>query len=223
MKFIFQAEDTTDNPHYQVFCKRKAKEYPKKWAKSLNEDFSGIEIRPCSTAGKDALADYCMKKDSRVAGPWADKPIYMGQDLPAVLRSWQSDLREEIKGAPDNRKIIWYTDLKGSTGKSTLSKYLYFHDKVLTMTFADAKDLLNLVYKMQGLPCYIFDLSRTKGAKTSMSDIYQALESIKNGYFINAKYETGVACYAIPHVVVFSNAAPDLSKLSFDRWDIRNL
>lgn len=100
---------------------------------------------------------------------------------------------------------------------------MYFRHNVLTLTFGDAKDLLNLVFKKQGLPTYMFDLSRTKGGKTSMSDIYQALESVKNGYFINTKYETGVACYAIPHVIVFSNHAPDMSALSLDRWHIHTM
>ncbi len=127
------------------------------------------------------------------------------------------------EGAPDPRKIYWYHDEKGGAGKSSFAKYLWWNHGHLTLTFADAKDLLNLVYKKQGLRAYLFDLSRTKGGKSSMSDIYQALESVKNGYFVNAKYETGVACYAIPHVVVFSNHLPDMSALSADRWVIRHL
>ena len=69
---------------------------------------------------------------------------------------------------------------------------------------------------------YIFDISRTVPTG-SMNEIYMALESVKNGYFVNTKYDTGVCCMEIPHVIVFSNHLPKLSALSGDRWKIHNL
>ena len=80
-KYVFQAEDTGDNPHYQGYFHLKKKNRPKTLAKTVNAEFKGIELRACSSAGKEALRAYCMKDDTRVAGPWADKEIYMGVDL----------------------------------------------------------------------------------------------------------------------------------------------
>lgn len=222
-KFIYQLEKTptTDREHFQIYLNLKVKKRDRELASLLSGmGLKGISCRPASDAGKTALQTYCMKTDTRIAGPWADKPIYRGQDLIKDLRPWQQSVFELLQGNPHPRTIYWYYDELGGAGKSSFSKWLYYHHQILTLTFADAKDLLNLVFKNQGLPAYLFDLSRTKGGKTSMSDIYQALESVKNGYFINSKYETGVACFAIPHVVVFSNHPPDLNCLSIDRWKI---
>jgi len=96
---------------------------------------------------------------------------------------------------------------------------MYFHMKIITLSIGKASDLLNLVYKNQGKTCYCFDISRTV-TKGSMTEIYQALESVKNGYFVNTKYDTGVACFEIPHVIVFSNHLPMMAALSLDRWNI---
>lgn len=222
-KFIYQLEEcpTTKARHYQGYLNLRTKKRDGELGKLLSGlGLKGISCRPASEAGKSALQGYCMKSDTRVEGPWADHPIYRGQDLIKTLRPWQQEIFDMLQSPPDKRTIYWYYDPKGGAGKSSFSKWLYYYHQHLTLTFADARDLLNLVYKNQGLPAYLFDLSRTKGGKTSMSDIYQALESVKNGYFVNSKYETGVACFATPHVVVFSNHEPDYKALSADRWKV---
>jgi hypothetical protein len=50
---------------------------------------------------------------------------------------------------------------------------------------------------------------------------YQGIEEIKNGMFFNTHYEAKMVCYDSPHVVVFANFEPDLSKLSRDRWVLK--
>ena len=37
------------------------------------------------------------------------------------------------------------------------------------------------------------------------------------------KYESTSKLYNIPHVLVFANWMPDMSRLSIDRWDIMHL
>lgn len=219
--WIFQAEDTTDNPHYQIYCRRVKKIRAKQWAVSLNGEFSGIYISPASTAGKVALSNYAMKKDTRVAGPWSDKPIYLGQDLPVTLWKWQRELWEEIQGVPHPRKIIFVVNRRGNIGKSTFAKWLFFHHGILTLPFGTAKDLANLVSKFQGKSAYIFDLARTRPKTESFDDVYSTLEAIKNGYVVNLKYETSAFAMAKPHVIVFSNEPPKMTKLSRDKYDIR--
>nr|WCB70603.1 Rep [Cressdnaviricota sp.] len=225
-KFVYQLEraPTTGNLHFQCYVSLRKKTRSGKLGKTLSSlGVKGATCLPASDNGKEALSLYAMKTDTREAGPWGDRPIYMGQDLPKSFLPWQQECKDIIDSPPSKRSIHWFTDQNGGAGKSTFAKMMYFRHNVLTLTFGDAKDLLNLVFKKQGLRTYMFDLSRTKGGKTSMSDIYQALESVKNGYFINTKYETGVACYAIPHVIVFSNHAPDMSALSLDRWQIHTM
>lgn len=79
-------------------------------------------------------------------------------------------------------------------GKAADIYYAYFYEKVV-----------------------FFDLARQK------EDIvaYDVMENFKNGYFLSTKYQVRRVKFNIPHVVVFSNFRPDMTKLSEDRWDIR--
>ncbi len=52
---------------------------------------------------------------------------------------------------------------------------------------------------------------------------YGLLEQLKNGCMFSGKYEGGQFVFPIPHVVVFANQAPDMSKFSLDRWLIKSL
>lgn len=52
---------------------------------------------------------------------------------------------------------------------------------------------------------------------------YASVETIKDGLVFSGKYEGGTRLYARPHVIIFANWLPDMTKLSLDRWDIRTL
>lgn len=228
-KFVYQLEEapTTKSTHFQCYLHLKQKDRESSVLKKLAAE--GLEqkmfVKRSSNAGKRALKKYCMKKDTRIAGPWADKKIYLGHDLIKKLRPWQLELEAKLvnDGNIDPRVIYWFYDKQGGAGKTSFAKYMMFHHDIITLTFADAKDLLYVVSKFQNRSAYIFDLSRTKGGKSSMSEIYQALEAVKNGYFISQKYESDIVMMQIPHVVVFSNHMPDVDCLSKDRWRIRCL
>lgn len=220
--YIYQLErgEKSGKLHFQVYFNLKEKTRDGPLVKSSTAaGINGATFKPASDKGKTALKEYCMKEETREEGPWADTPIYLGEDLIKVLRPWQKKIADLLDAQPHRRKIYWYYDADGGMGKSSFSKWMYFNHQVLTLTIGKASDLLNLVYKMQGHRMYILDVSRTVPAG-SMTELYMAIESVKNGYFVNTKYETGVACFAIPHVVVFSNHLPKKSALSADRWDI---
>lgn len=223
--WVFQLEKgkETEKLHYQGYAKLKEKDRPKHLASVLNQDFRGIRVAPCSTAGKEALRKYCLKSDTREAGPWADKAVYMGEDLPLVLRTWQENCKAKLLGEVHPRKIYWYYDYEGGKGKSIFAKYMMFHHEIPKLCYGTANDLLNLVSKYAGRKAYIFDLTRTKPATFSSEDMYSVMEDIKNGYFNNLKYETGFCLMAIPNIVVFANHMPLPGKLSGDRFEIIDL
>lgn len=213
-------EDGTDNLHYQGYMKVKERQRPKALASILNDEFRGIDMQACSSAGRDALARYCMKADTRVAGPWADREVYMGDDLPTKLLRWQESIRVTITRPVHPRKIYWVHDPEGASGKSIFAKYMAFHHGVVKLTFGDPASLLYAVSSRAPARAYFFDLSRSKGQGSSMNDIYQAIEAIKDGHYTSTKYESKDVLMSRPHVFVFSNHLPELTALSQDRWKV---
>lgn len=218
--YIFQAEDTKSNPHYQIYANLKNKVRPKTFAISLNEEFKGINFQHASENGKTRLKTYCMKEETRVAGPWSDAKIYRGKDLPKKLFPWQEQLKEFLLEEADDRTILWIYDPKGATGKSKFYKYMGVKHEACLLSYANAKDLLNLVYTSNDAGIYLFDLTRAKPTEFSSNDLYSAIEQIKNGVIINTKYQTGRKFIDPPHVVCFANVLPEEKKLSLDRWKI---
>ncbi len=222
-KWIFQLENTTNNLHYQIYFRVKEKIRAKTLAIKLNAVMHGIEIMPASTAGKEALEKYCMKKDTRVAGPWASQNIYLGEDLPTELYRWQQKLKDYLLGPVNDRELICIVDQDGSGGKSKFMKYMYFHHNVIGLSFGKSSDLINLVFKMPNERAYIFNLTRSQPKDASMADIYAAAEYVKDGYMCNTKYDTGIKQMAPPHVVVMTNFFPKRDHLTADRWTVVDL
>lgn len=170
------------------------------------------------TVGRDIVKNYCMKEDSRVQGPWSDRKIYQGKDLPSQLWPWQEEVLHRCQAEPDNRTVNCIIDTVGNTGKSVFCKLMGFKHGALVLPWGRTSDLLNLVCKMGHKEIYLFDLSRSKPQDWARDDISAAIESIKNGYIVNTKYETSLVYQDPSHVWCFSNQAPNLSSLSRDRW-----
>jgi len=223
-KYIFQLEDTGDNEHFQGQMKMKDKKRKSYLIRHFNElEFKGIEISICSNAGKLALANYCMKNDTRIAGPWADTPIYLGKDLPIKLFEWQQELLDIYNTDPDDRKILWIFNEQGNAGKTKFCKYMSFYYEAIKLGYGNAGDLLNLISKVGYKKLINVDLTRSRPKDFHSGDIYSAIESLKDGHFINTKYETKEVIMDIPHVFVFCNQLPDWECISMDRWDVRVL
>lgn len=224
-KFIFQGErcPTTGRHHFQGYFHLKKKKRETQLNKGFRFLNKGAGIKTSSAAGINALKSYCMKKKSRICGPWADKPIYLGEDLPSKLLGWQSSLKNYILGPINPREIIYVYDEFGGGGKSIFAKYMCYLYDCIKLTYGKQGDLLNLVCKNKNKQCYIFDLSRTKPSTFSNEDLYSSIEDIKNGHFINTKYETESVIMRIPHIIVFANHLPRTDRMSKDRWNILKL
>lgn len=161
-----------------------------------------------------------MKNDTRVFGPWSDSKSYRGQDIITNLWSWQQDVKSSCDQAPHAREINVVIDETGNVGKSAFCKYMAWHHDALVLGWGKTGDILNLVSKNQNRDVYIFDLSRSKPQDWAKDDIPAAMEGIKNGMFMNTKYETAQVLMKIPHVWVFTNARPNISSMSADRWKL---
>lgn len=225
--WVFQLERGEDGGrlHYQGFCHlaRHQKKRPCELGASLNAEFFGIQFQPASKAGTEALRKYAMKDDTRVAGPWADKPIYNAAQDPLYklpLHPWQSAIKESCTAHPDDRTVNWVCNKGGRVGKSWFTKFMFIHHDALCLSYGTAGDLLNLVSKNMGRRTYFFDLPRVKPGVLCSSDLYAAVESVKNGMVMNTKYETKIEVMKSPHVWVFSNELPNFESLTGDRWKV---
>lgn len=221
--------DHKANLHFQGyghFCDKVGKHRPIALAAAFQQLMGGLFwMRPASTAGKSALKEYCLKSDTRVAGPWTCKPRFAGKGLIKAesLRPFQRQLVDLIQSEADDRTIYWVTDTTGGAGKTAFLKYCVFNKLAFPLQYGNASDLNNLVYNNPHHRCYVFDLTRSKPSVLSSVDVYAVMESCKNGMIQNTKYKTGFLLMDSPHVIVFSNSAPEQSHLSKDRWRLFNI
>lgn len=136
----------------------------------------------------------------------------------AGLRPWQSALVDIVKEPPCPRKVYWFYDFTGNTGKSFMGKYLMaWHDATI---FTNGK-LADMAYAYALSPIVVIDLARTQCDK--LDHMYQFIENLKNGILFSPKYDSGVKVFKAPHVIIFANFEPDRTKLSEDRWFVKKL
>jgi hypothetical protein len=138
-------------------------------------------------------------------------------------RDWQKKLRAELDEKPDDRKIIWYYDEVGKSGKSYLSKHMGKYQKAFVCTttkiYHAATGLANHVNRHGDPSIVLINFTR----ETNPTGIYNCLESMKDGMVFVQKYQSDMMYFESPHVIIFANFAPDVSKMSSDRWDIRTV
>lgn len=137
------------------------------------------------------------------------------------LFAWQRALLEEIRQEPDERRITWYSDEQGGSGKTAFCKFaLSTVPRCLFFSGGNFRDISHVVCKSKFDPrVVVLNLPRSSEGKVS----YAAIEAIKDGIIQSGKYEGGFKMYAPPHLIVMANFLPDLTQLSIDRWDIRQL
>ncbi len=132
------------------------------------------------------------------------------------FKEWQIQIMREVRGPTDPRTITWVYDQIGGSGKTYLSKYLLVTEDCIRFENGSSSDIK---YAYGGQRIVLFDLARSQEQSVN----FEVIESIKNGVFFSTKYESMQKIFEVPHVVVFANWAPDMSKLSVDRWNIINV
>jgi len=219
-KYVLQ-EETGDNgtPHIQGFI-----HFRNQVAFSTLRQWN-LRIHWERTQDITASVRYCSDPNKRTGRVFAAGYTVQERDLRIVaeenLYGWQSTLLEELRGQPDMRSVVWYMDPEGGCGKTALCRYMVKNlPHTMFVSSGAAKDITYQVIKSTWDPAQvIFNLPRT--AEGGMS--YAAIESLKDGLVFCGKYEGGVKLFPPPHVIVFANFMPDMTKLSLDRWVIRHL
>lgn len=227
-KFIYQWErgEVAGKEHLQGYINLKERSYHT--GKPLGALLSslgmkGVECRACSTVGQAALKSYVMKDDTRIGGPWADHPVYLGQDL-SMLNTpfpWQQDIINMIQKPPNDRTIVWINDSGGNVGKSKLLKYLSYKKIAKRIPLGNATQLKTNVIVQGPARVYCVDIPRTVGSTEKMADLISALEEIKGGWVSSAMYGKHQELFMQPpHVICFSNQQPPRAMMSLDRWKV---
>jgi len=144
---------------------------------------------------------------------------YKPPPMVVILKPWQHDLEQIIlqdpTKYPQSRMINWFWEPNGNQGKTFMASYLICNHGAILL----AGKSIDVLYAYRGQRVAIFDFSRSVEDHVP----YGTMESIKNGVFFSSKYMPVMRFYPSPHVVVFANFAPDLNKMSMDRWNVVNL
>lgn len=182
----------------------------------------GVEVSPSSDAGKEALKNYAMKPDSRLAGPWFDeKETKRREEVAKVagltLRPWQASLVAMLKESPDDRSVIVISDPRGGAGKSQMCKYIMDVMGGYAVTAGSYKHVLLAISKAKDKPIYVMNVCRSNSSKFDAGELFHSLESVKDGLFTVPMYDSVTVRMKSPHVVLFTNLIVKSGRLSADR------
>lgn len=137
------------------------------------------------------------------------------------LNEWQQGLYEQLEEpCSDNRIVQFYVDAEGGKGKSWFCRYCLgkFGKRVQLLQPAKRDDLSHAV----NVEADIFLFNCARGQMEFLR--YEVLESLKDQTIFSPKYQSSMKVLPIlPHVVVFCNEAPDMEKMTADRYEIINL
>lgn len=179
-------------------------------------------------AAKDwkKLIHYCCKIETRIDGPWIHNvEVFPEEEIHIIseLRPWQKEIENNILSNNwDDRKINWYWEPNGNTGKTALAKYICVKYKHLNPIYlcgkaADIKCAVAKMISMKRIPkICIFGFVRSMEQFIS----YQAIEEVKDGLFFSGKYESAQCNFNSPMIYCFSNFEPIIGALSPDRWNL---
>lgn len=148
----------------------------------------------------------------------AGKEAFAKEIADKPLREWQTRLNDVMNDRICPRKVYWFWDSDGGTGKSFMAKYLVVEHAAFLTTGGKMADI---AYSYNNERVVVMDLARTQADK--MDHMYSLMECFKNGVLFSPKYDSTNKYFETPHVVVFANFEPDRTKLSEDRWFVINL
>lgn len=237
--YTFQLEMSENNMyHYQCCMVSKIRKSQKtllndlvselKYSREMIEvdrafDYSQ-SVKYCSDRHKAVLDLPCYSTDLQLE--YKDEDILFLDDVERRY-PWQKKFmgtfftKDEVTfEVPDDRKVFWIQDSIGNTGKSKFCKWLARRYPTSTkVAFGTSTQLRSAVISEGSKEMFMIDIPRTLGEHDSINSVVSVIEDIKNGYVKSGMYGESKALFMKPpHVVVFSNIACPIQKLSEDRW-----
>ena len=139
------------------------------------------------------------------------------------LRDWQQELCNALKLPPNDREIIFVVDKKGNQSKSWFCKYYaQVYGDCMRLTPSCKVDMMYAIYSsLKTHSVYFIDIVRSKMDNDGNKLFpYELMDHLKVGQLMNSKYTSEMINFPVPHVVCFSNEAPNMNMLSGDRYMI---
>lgn len=232
-KWHFQEELATSR-HYQCCFEttiRKRKSTLLNMIAKEGFEISQFTLDPMRGSWEQAV-EYCSKDETAAGRTFSSEKKYSGTDIDLLDNSenrfpWQQDIIEELLDegevsfkTPNDRTIIWIKDPEGCSGKSKLVKWfaVNFND-VCKISFGSATQIRSALITVGPKTCYFIDIPRTLGQDESEDAVLSAIEDLKNGFLVAVMYGKYQSLIMDPpHIVVFSNSACPIKKMSTDRW-----
>lgn len=238
--YAFQQEvgELTHKNHYQGVMRTRYRMRKHTVLKRFKSAFPEELVKYLTVAemmGKweESLA-YCTKSETSVGPVFVSPKIstYQGADLQLFTditkwHPWQLDIKNMLyetfpmmhRKAP-GRQVMWLQDIIGASGKSKFTKYVCFKDAFAAKCpFGTANQMRSSLIAAGAQKIYFIDIPRTLGRDDDLDAVISVIEDLKNGFVTSAMYgKTSTLMMDTPHVVIFSNGACPLSKLSGDRW-----
>jgi hypothetical protein len=141
------------------------------------------------------------------------------------LFTWQREVVDTLRHREDprfGRSVHWLWEEKGAVGKSILAAYLVDCCGAIEVagTSNDALHAITMYCQThgEGPKVIVFDVPRSHSGID-----YETIEKAKDGKYFSGKYNATSVRYSRPHVIVFANEKPNMSKLSADRYKTRHL
>lgn len=136
------------------------------------------------------------------------------------LKEWQTWLENELLTPPDDRTVQFIVDEEGNRGKSWFCRYFLskYPEKAQMLGVGKRDDITHMVCEDKNV--FFFNVPR--GCMEYFQ--YPVLEMLKDRMVVSPKYASRVKVMREKcHVIVMCNEPPDCSKMSADRYLIKNL
>lgn len=220
-KWCFQFEEGESGyKHYQARISLKEKKFLGQLEKILPANHGNISITSKENWTNDF---YVTKEEGRLDGPWTDRDEikYIPKQVRDIknLKPWQKAM-QYILDDWDTRFIHVIVDTKGNTGKSTFIAWMCNIMNARQIPLAnDHEKILRMVYDMPDSKIYLINMPRAI-KKERLFQFWGAIETVKDGYSYDDRYEFKDKWRDCPNICVFTNIEPDKDLLSEDRWVI---
>lgn len=222
-KYIFGEEygESGETPHIQFAFTLKKKTRMRR--KALQKLF-GKEIWLDRMKGTLPQQSYCGKESNKII-----TNIHFPKPLKKLacednIYKYQENICKILRTEPDDRSIFWYYG-EGEIGKTTFCKYIFRTFENVVVLGGKSADMKNGIIEYKKNTGFLPEIILINLPRSFNNDYlsYTGIEEVKDMFFYSGKYEGGMIDGNCPHLFIFSNERPDVSKMSKDRWRIKQI